>query len=62
MLIKGYSLPKIYWIILIPLVLVISSINLIKEIQKYSFNDLEDLGRYILLLYLVFLNPFFICC
>lgn len=46
MLSKGYSLPKIYWIILIPLILVIGSVNFIEEIQKYSFNDLEDLGRY----------------
>ncbi|MFL1997058.1 hypothetical protein VYF65_002819 [Lysinibacillus irui] len=54
MLVKGYQfkLPLFYWLLLIPTFLLISYKALFFDwhIQNFSFNELEDFGRYVLVL------------
>ncbi len=54
MLVKGYQfkLPLFYWLLLIPTFLLTSYKALFFDwhIQNFSFNELEDFGRYVLVL------------
>ncbi|MCS1392877.1 hypothetical protein NXZ77_14965 [Lysinibacillus boronitolerans] len=51
---KGYkfSLPFFYWLLFIPIFLGTSYKALFFDwhIQKYTFNELEDFGRYVMIL------------
>lgn len=54
MLVKGYkfSLPLFYWLLFIPIFLRTSYKALFFDwhIQKYTFHELEDFGRYVMIL------------
>ncbi len=54
MLVKGYkfSLPLFYWLLFIPIFLGTSYKALFFDwhIQKYTFHELEDFGRYVMIL------------
>ncbi len=54
MLVKGYkfSLPPFYWLLFIPIFLGTSYKALFFDwhIQKYTFHELEDFGRYVMIL------------
>ena len=54
MLAKGYkfSLSRFYWLLFIPIFLGTSYKALFFDwhIQKYTFNELEDFGRYVMIL------------
>ena len=58
MLMKGanISLPILYWILLVPIFLVVSFRTLFFdfEIQYFSLYELEDFGRYVFILCLSF--------
>ncbi|WP_342546750.1 hypothetical protein [Lysinibacillus sp. FSL K6-4013] len=54
MLAKGYkfSLPRFYWLLFIPIFLGTSYKALFFDwhIQTYTFHELEDFGRYVMIL------------
>ncbi|KGR82937.1 hypothetical protein CD31_16180 [Lysinibacillus boronitolerans JCM 21713 = 10a = NBRC 103108] len=54
MLVKGYkfSLPRFYWLLFIPIFLGTSYKALFFDwhIQTYTFHELEDFGRYVMIL------------
>lgn len=54
MLVKGYkfSLPPFYWLLFIPIFLGTSYKALFFDwhIQTYTFHELEDFGRYVMIL------------
>jgi len=54
LLVKGYkfSLPPFYWLLFIPIFLGTSYKALFFDwhIQKYTFHELEDFGRYVMIL------------
>jgi len=54
LLVKGYkfSLPLFYWLLFIPIFLGTSSKALFFDchIQNYTFHELEDFGRYVMIL------------
>jgi len=54
LLVKGYkfSLPLFYWLLFIPIFLGTSYKALFFDwhIQKYTFHELEDFGRYVMIL------------
>lgn len=54
MLVRGYkfSLPPFYWLLFIPIFLGTSYKALFFDwhIQKYTFHELEDFGRYVMIL------------
>lgn len=62
MLVKGNHIKfsLIYWILFIPIFLVISyrTLFLDVQIQNYYFNELEDFGRYVFFLGLSFVEAF----
>lgn len=53
MLVKGNKLPKVYWLLFIPIMLLTSYQNLFKfeTVQHYQLNVLETYGK--ILFYLV---------
>ena len=62
MLIKGANIhiPILYWILLVPIFLVVSFRTLFFdfEIQHFSVNELEDFGRYVFILCVSFFEAF----
>lgn len=54
MLVKGYkfSLPRFYWLLFIPIFVGTSYKALFFDwhIQTYTFHELEDFGRYVMIL------------
>lgn len=62
MLVKGHNfkLSLFYWLLFIPIFLGISYKSLFFDwqIQKYYFNELEDFGRYVLVLAISFIEAF----
>ncbi len=54
------SFPLIYWILFIPIFLLLSYRNLFinAQIQNYYFNELEDFGRYVFFLAISFAEAF----
>lgn len=60
--VKGYQfkLPLFYWFLLIPIFLVTSYKALFFDwhIQYFPFNELEDFGRYVLVLVTSFIEAF----
>lgn len=62
MLVKGHivGIPKIYWIILIPIFLWVSYYNIFLnwDLQHYGVTELEDFGRYVFVLCLSFCQCF----
>lgn len=62
MLVKGHNfkLSLFYWLLFIPIFLGISYKGLFFDwqIQKYYFNELEDFGRYVLVLAISFIEAF----
>lgn len=62
MLVKGHivSMPKIYWVLLIPIYIVVSYYNIFFdwELQYYSVTEAEDFGRYLFVLCLSFCQSF----
>lgn len=63
MLAKGYkfSLPRFYWLLFIPIFLGTSYKALFFDwhIQKYTFHELEDFGRYVIIIATSFIEAFF---
>ncbi|MGE7666945.1 hypothetical protein ACQKMN_14645 [Ureibacillus composti] len=51
MLVKGNTLPKVYWLLFIPILLLISYQNLFGTIKHYRMDELEYYGR--ILFYLI---------
>ncbi|MDM5333808.1 hypothetical protein QUF56_11275 [Ureibacillus composti] len=53
MLVKGNTLPKVYWLLIIPIMLLTSYQNLFKfgKVQHYHIDELEYYGR--ILFYLI---------
>ena len=62
MLVKGHNfkLSVLYWLLFIPIFLGRSYKALFFDwqIQKYYFNELEDFGRYVLVLAISFIEAF----
>ncbi len=62
MLVKGHivSMPKIYWVLLIPIYIVVSYYNIFFDWQlQYSgITEVEDMGRYVFVLCLSFFQSF----
>ena len=62
MLVKGtnINIPIFYWILLVPIFLVVSFKSLFWdfEIQYFSTNQLEDFGRYVFILGVSFTEAF----
>lgn len=62
MLVKGYrlSLPIFYWFLYIPIFLLTSYKALFFDwqIQNFYFNELEDFGRYVMVLATSFIEAF----
>lgn len=62
MLVKGHnvSMPKIYWVILIPIFLGVSYYNIFFDwdLQHYGVTELEDFGLYVFVLCLSFCQCF----
>lgn len=62
MLVKGHivSMPKIYWVLLIPIYIVVSYYNVFFEwqLQYFGVTEVEDFGRYVLVLCLSFCQSF----
>lgn len=58
MLVKGHlvSMPKIYWVLLIPIYLVVSYYNIFFDwqLQYFGISEAEDFGRYVFVLFLSF--------
>ncbi|TBV89060.1 hypothetical protein EW028_06445 [Lysinibacillus sp. OL1] len=63
MLAKGYkfSLPRFYWLLFIPIFVGTSYKALFFDwhIQTYTFHELEDFGRYVIILATSFIEAFF---
>lgn len=49
MLVKGQKMPMIYWILMIPIFLWISSNRIFwdSQWQRYVFSEIEDFGHFI---------------
>ena len=62
MLVRGNHIkfPLIYWVLVIPIFLVISyrTLFLDVQIQNYYFNELENFGRHVIFLVLSFVEAF----
>lgn len=62
MLVKGHivSMPKIYWVLLIPIYIVVSYYNIFFDwqLQYSSVTEAEDFGRYVFVLCLSFCQSF----
>ena len=62
MLLKGNHIkfPLVYWVLVIPIFLVISyrTLFLDVQIQHYYFNELENFGRYVFFVGLSFVEAF----
>jgi len=62
MLVKGHviSMPKIYWVILIPIFLGVSYYNIFFDwqLQYFGVNEAEDFGRYVFVLCISFCQCF----
>lgn len=57
-----FSLAKFYWLMLIPLFLVVSYYELFInwQVQRYSFHELEDFGRYVFVSFIAFIEALII--
>lgn len=57
-----FSLAKFYWLMLIPLFLFISYYELFInwQVQRYSFHELEDFGRYVFVSFIAFVEALII--
>ena len=62
MLVKGqkFSLHIFYWLLLVPIFLIISYNNLFFDwqVQYFYFNEIEDFGRYVFILVISFVEAF----
>lgn len=60
MLVKGHSVPKIYWVLMIPIFLWLISNRIFSKSQweRYGFSEAEDVGRLIFDIVICLLESF----